>query len=281
MDLLSRLERKWGRYSISNLSLYIVVTYAAGYILQLTSSGMLGYLTLEPYYILHGQVWRLVSWLLIPPGRLNIFTILTLIFYYSIGNTLERTWEPFRYNVYIFSGILMTVIGSFLLYFIMGGNVLMGAAFSTYYISMSIFLAFAATYPNMQVYLYGLIPLKVKWLGYLDAAFLIYELIVSGWAYRVVIICSLLNFIIFFLFSGGTRSVVGRYRPKEVKRRQQFQRAVHKSQVSRNGTVTKHKCAICGRTEKDGEHLEFRFCSKCNGNYEYCQDHLFTHTHVK
>lgn len=277
MDLLTKLERKFGRYALSNLSLYIVVTYAAGYILSLTSSGLMNYLTLEPYYIMRGQVWRLVSWLLIPPGRLNIFTIITLLFYYSVGNTLERTWGTFRYNVYIFSGIFMTIVGAFLLYFLYGGRVLMGSAFSTYYISMSIFLAFAATYPNMQVYLYGIIPLKVKWLGYLDGILLLVQLVQSGWAIRVVIICSLLNFIVFFFSSGSMR----RFRPGEIHRRQQFQKAVHKSQVRPNGTVARHKCAICGRTELDGDHLEFRYCSKCKGNYEYCQDHLFTHTHVK
>ena len=277
MDLLTRLERKFGRYAIPNLTLYIVVTYAAGYLLMLTSSRLLGYLTLEPYYILRGQVWRLVSWLLIPPDSLSIFTIITLLFYYSVGNTLERTWGTFRYNVYIFTGILMTIVGSFLLYFLYGGNVLMGNAFSTYYISMSIFLAFAATYPNMQVLLYGIIPLKVKWMGYLEGILVLIQLIRGGWAIRVVIICSLLNFIVFFFSSGSMR----RFRPKEIRRKQKFQKAVHQSQVNRNGTVTKHKCAICGRTERDGEHLEFRFCSKCNGNYEYCQDHLFTHTHVK
>lgn len=277
MDLLTRLERKFGRYAIPNLSLYIVVTYAAGYLLMLTSSRLLNYLTLEPYYILRGQVWRLVSWLLIPPDRLDIFTIIMLFFYYSVGNTLERTWGAFRYNVYIFSGILMTIVGSFLLYFLYGGRVLMGSAFSTYYISMSILLAFAATYPNVQVFLIGIIPLKVKWLGYLEGILVIIQLIRGGWASRVVIICSLLNFIVFFFSSGSMR----RFRPKEIRRKQQFQKAVHKSQVKPNGTVTKHKCAICGRTERDGEHLEFRFCSKCNGNYEYCQDHLFTHTHVK
>ena len=41
----------------------------------------------------------------------------------------------------------------------------------------------------------------------------------------------------------------------------------------------RHKCAICGRTENDDPNLSFRYCSKCTGNKEYCQDHLFTHTH--
>jgi hypothetical protein len=199
-----------------------------------------------------------------------------LMFYYSIGTSLERTWGAFRYNVYIFSGILMTIIGAFILNFVLGGNVLFGGLFSTYYISMSIFLAYAATYPDNQVLFMMIIPLKIKWLGVAYVLMILAEMIQSGWAVRVAIICSLMNFIIFFFM---TRNM-SRYNPREIHRRKEFQRAVHRSQVDNKG-ITKHKCAICGRTEKDGEHLEFRFCSKCNGNYEYCQDHLFTHTHIR
>lgn len=274
MNFLNKMERKFGRFALSNLSLYIIITYAAGYMLELLAPNILPYLTLEPAYILRGQIWRLVSWLLIPPGTLDLFTIITLFFYYSIGSTLERTWGTFRYNVYIFSGILMTIVGSFILYFLLGGNVLFGGLFSTYYISMSIFLAFSATYPDMQVLFMMIIPLKIKWLGYAYVLLLAWDMIRSGWVIRVVIICSLLNFIIFFL---STKNM-GRYNPREVRRRQAYKKAVHQSQVN---NITTHKCAICGRTEKDGDNLEFRFCSKCNGNYEYCQDHLFTHTHVK
>lgn len=278
MNFLNKLERKFGKYAFSNLTIYIIITYAAGYLLQVLAPNILAYLTLEPAYILQGQVWRLVSWILIPPGRLDLFTIITLFFYYSIGTTLERTWGTFRYNVYIFSGVLLTVIGAFILHLVLrlmyGANMSIGGVFSTYYISMSIFLAFAATYPNMQVLFMMIIPLKVKWLGIAYAAFLVWTILSSGWGAGVAIICSLMNFIIFFF---STRNM-NRYNPKEVRRRQNFKKAVHNSQAD---NITKHKCAICGRTEKDGEHLEFRFCSKCNGNYEYCQDHLFTHTHVK
>ena len=276
MNFLDKMERKFGRYALSNLSMYIIITYAAGYLIELFSPVMQQFLTLEPALILRGQVWRLVSWLLIPPESSNIFfVVIMLFFYYSIGNTLERTWGTFRYNVYIFSGILTSIIGSFILYFIAGGNgIRLGNAFSTYYISMSIILAFSATYPDMQVLFMMFIPLKMKWLGIAYAAMLAVEVLLSSWPTRVVIICSLMNFIIFFFSTRNMR----RYSPKEIHRRQAYRQAVHKSQVN---NVTKHKCAICGRTEKDGEHLEFRFCSKCNGNYEYCQDHLFTHTHVK
>ena len=281
MNWLDKLERKFGRYAIRNLPLYIVMLYAIGAVLNiLTKGSYYYYVALNPYMILHGQIWRLVSWVLIPPSGLDIFTIIMLFFYYSLGTALERTWGEFRYNVYIFSGILFTVIGAFLLYFIGGLQIsLYGASIiSTYYINLSIFLAFAANYPDMQVLLYFVIPIKIKWMAYLDIAYLAYNFIrVSGygaWAVRMMILVSLLNFIIFFFMTRNYKTIS----PREIHRKQQFKKAVHPKMTP---NITKHKCAICGRTENDGDDLEFRFCSKCNGNYEYCQDHLFTHQHVK
>ena len=102
MNFLDKMERKYGRYALKNLPMFIIATYVAGYVLELLTPEMLGYLTLEPYYILHGQVWRLVTWILIPPSSLDIFTIIMLFFYFSIGQTLERTWGSFKFDVYIF-----------------------------------------------------------------------------------------------------------------------------------------------------------------------------------
>ena len=157
-----------------------------------------------------------------------------------------------------------------------------GSIYSTYYISMSIFLALAVTYPNMQVLLMFVIPIKMSCMAVVYVAMILYDIfnyIRSGlWFMAVPIVASLLNFVIYFL---STRDLY-RYNPKEIHRKQQFQKAVAGSRVnSHTGGVSKHKCAICGRTELDDPNLEFRFCSRCNGNYEYCQDHLFTHEHVK
>lgn len=149
MNFLDKMERKYGRYAIQNLPMFIIATYVAGYVLELLTPGMFAYLTLEPYYILHGQIWRLVTWVLIPPSSLDIFTVIMLFFYFSIGRTLEQTWGAFRFNVYIFSGLLFTVLGAFLLYALTGAVGIIGYYFSTYYINMSIFLAFALTYPDM------------------------------------------------------------------------------------------------------------------------------------
>ena len=286
---MSKFEKKFGRYAIPNLTLILILSYVAGYVIELLGSAagvnLLGYLTLDPYRILHGQIWRLVTWVIVPPESLGIFTVIMLYFYYSLGTTLERTWGTYRYHVYIFSGMLFTIIGSFLcmgVVYLMYGSLpteiassyfYSGSyAFSTYYINLSIFLAFAATYPDMQVLLMFVIPVKMKWMGILDAVLMLYYVIKGGVFTKFAIIASLLNFVLYFWQLHRSR-----ISPKQMHRRAQFEK---KSNAGR-AKVTRHKCAICGRTEEDDPSLEFRFCSKCNGNYEYCQYHLFTHEHVK
>ena len=195
MKFLNKMERKFGRYAIPNLPAIIIALYVAGYILAVFQPRIFSYLTLEPYYILHGQIWRIVTWLIIPPSSLDFFTIFMLLLYYSLGKTLEHTWGTFRFNVYMFSGVLFTVMGAFLLYgvlyFMLGTNIAFGQAFfSTYYVNMSIFLAFAACYPNMEVLLYFLFPVKIKYMGILYGIFIIYEFINSSWVGKVAILAS-------------------------------------------------------------------------------------------
>lgn len=290
---MGKFERKFGKYALHNLSLYLIICYAFGFLINWVNPDFLSNLMLDPYLILHGQVWRIFTWILIPPSSSNIFfTLIMLYFYYSIGTTLERTWGTFYYNVYLFSGMLFTVIGSFLymiyLYFSTTGewhqsmNVLAqpsGAGsftaffglFSTYYINMSIFLGFAATYPDMEVMLMFILPIKVKWMGIIYGAMLVYDIYQGGIPYAFVIGASLLNFGIFFL---STRRKFHRG-PKQL-----YRQHVYKKEVKRASPVSRHKCAICGRTDQEYPDLEFRFCSKCEGHYEYCQDHLFTHQHI-
>ena len=286
---MSSIERKFGKYAIKNLSFILVLCYAVGYFFELIdrSNTLIYYLTLNPYAILHGQIWRLVTWILIPPSSGGIFfTLIMLYFYCSIGTTLERTWGTYRYNVYIFGGMLFTIAGSFLLmgycYLFQAEQIALytpemffsavSTVFSTYYINMSIFLGFAATFPDAQVLLMFIIPIKVKWLGIIYGVMLVYEFLIYNVYNKFAILASLLNFIVFFLTSRNMMHL----NPKQIHRRQEFKRDIRK-----NTGITKHKCAICGRTEVDSPNMQFRFCSKCDGNYEYCEEHLYTHTHIK
>ncbi len=307
---LNKLELKWGKYAIERLPMYMLILYAIGFVMQIVNPNIINVISLNPYAILHGQVWRLFTWLLIPPRVLSdpgslFFGLIALYFYYSIGMSLERTWGAFNFNLYIFSGILFTILGAFMLLCyielsgpgltaitdarmaqingelpaIYGGSYVylsLSALFSTYYINMSIFLAFAATYPDMQVLLMFFIPIKVKFLGVVYLIILISEA-AQIWPYGLFVIgASLLNFFIFFI-ANRHRSLGT---PQMRARQKQFRRHMREATVRQN-VIAKHKCAICGRTSDEYPDLEFRFCSKCAGNYEYCQDHLYTHRHIE
>lgn len=299
---MSNFEKKFGKYAIKNLSLILIMCYACGYLMKWINPGFFTYLYLNPYEIIHHfQIWRLLTWLIVPPDSFDFWTLLMLYFYYSIGTSLERTWGTYRYNVYIFSGILFTAVGAFILY---GVSSLLGAQslglwttvngyityptmFSTYYVNMSIFLAYAATFPDYEVLLFFILPIKVKFLGIIYGAMLVYQFIVGygtssalfyyNLGIRFVITASLLNFVVFFFTS--RRKV--RRGPIRITRQKAAKQQSFRHEAKKSGSITRHKCAVCGRTDETNPELEFRFCSKCNGNYEYCQDHLFTHTHVQ
>ena len=273
---MNKMERKFGRFAVKNLTMYLLICYGVGYVVKFVMPQLLAYFTLEPGLILRGQVWRLVSWIIIPPSDSIIFVIFMMLLYYSLGTTLEQIWGAFRYNVYIFSGMIFTIIGAFIVYFLTGGMIGFGPLFSTYYINLSIFLACASMMPDLQLWLYGLIPIKMKWLAILDVVLLVSDMLTGGTIIRIIIVASLLNFVIFFIMNKN----LDPYKPGQVIRKKKFQKEVSRPNKTYEGGAH-HKCTVCGRTELDDPNLEFRYCSKCNGNYEYCQDHLFTHEHIK
>jgi len=284
--MIQNNKRSGKNFGIANLTFMLVAGYAIGYILQIISPNLLGYLTLDPYQILHGQVWRVVTWLLVPPGSFDIFTLLMLYFYFRIGTMLENIWGTAKYSRYILGGILLTVIAAFLMFayfkFIVGMDEVNLAyssavgsliAFSTYYINLSIFMGYAATFPDMMVLFFFVIPVKVKVLGIIDLLLLVYMFFVGSVYEKFAIAAALINIGIFLL----TNKVA--INPKQIIRRQQFKQEVQKAQ--KMAPIHRHKCTICGQTDETNPELEFRYCSKCNGNYEYCSNHLFTHEHVK
>lgn len=293
---MNKWEKKFGKYAISNLTVILIGCYVVGYILEWLAPEIMSLMTLDPYAILHGQVWRVLTWIISPPSSLKdsfelILVMIMLAFYYTLGTTLEKVWGVWKYNVYIFTGILLTVAASFIcmgVFYLLLGEMPPSVAekiyengatlFSTYYINMSIFLAYSITFPNAEVLLMFVIPVKVKWLGVIYGGMLVLEMVeyytagIIYWFRVAAIAASLLNFLIFWLRSRNHVHLG----PKQIKRRAEF-----KHDIRKNPGITKHKCAICGRTDEDGAAMEFRFCSKCNGNYEYCQNHLFTHEHIK
>lgn len=192
--LLDRLSYKYGRLGIPNLMLYIVIAMAGVFVVELFVPEMPLSMYLffsRDLMIYSGQWWRIITWIFIPNSSSIFFIIFSLYFYYLIGSALEQQWGTFKFNVYYFMGVILTIIGGFIT----------GFASNTY-LYYSMFFAFAVLYPDFEVRLMFILPLKIKWLALIDLVFfiimLIMNIILGAWSEVAAIIVSMLNFVLFF-----------------------------------------------------------------------------------
>lgn len=288
--MIRKLERKFGRFAIPGLMKYIIFLYAAGYAIWMINPGFyFQYLMFDVDKVLSGQVWRIVTFLIQPTDGEILFLLISLFFYYWVGTALERQWGSFRFNLYYFSGILFNLLFATVYYVICRIATGVGTTIpiTLHYLNLSLFLAFAVEFSETKVLFMMVIPIKMKYLAIVYVVMEGYDIlkyfIAGEWGLALLCIMPLMNFLIFFFMTRNYH----RISPQEIHRRRAYKQGVMMGQQagpvsSHQGktVITRHRCAVCGRTELDGDELEFRFCSKCDGNFEYCMDHLYTHTHV-
>ena len=263
MTYVERFCRKHPNFGIPRLMMYVSIANVVFWLLGLVNPVLVNYLTFDPALVLRGQVWRLISFALIPPSY-GMLAVIAIYFYYWIGSTLEQYWGTPQFNIYFFSGILLTLLYGFLVYFIAGiHNIQLTAE----YVYLSMFFSFAALFPDMQVLLFFVIPIKMKWLALVDAAFFLYGVVTMRFPLNLLPVVAVLNF---FLFCGGDllRRLPRRANAGTVNFRRE----------QRDKLYT-HKCAVCGRTDVTNPELEFRYCSRCAGYHCFCQDHINNHIH--
>ncbi len=193
MNWLYQLERRFGKWGIPNLMLYVVGgQLIAWIIIMFAYAPLYNLLTLSRSALLHGQIWRLVSFLFVPTLQMNpLFVALELYLFYWIGSALERTWGNFKFTVYF----LLGVVGAWLGCFIAGGS-------DTTALYYSLFFAFAYLFPEVQLMLFFVIPVKVKWLGWIAGAFYLWNILWASWPGKLSLILGLLGFLVFFGKSG-------------------------------------------------------------------------------
>ncbi|MFR5323258.1 MAG: hypothetical protein ACLTHH_03170 [Eubacterium sp.] len=292
MNFIDRLEKRYPNFGVSNLMIYVIAISGLGMLISMVNPYIYyQYLSLDFYQIFHhGQVWRLITFLLCPSaggsGSSGLFWFVIMAWvYYSIGSNLERIWGRFRFTLFYLSGIVMILVVTLAAYLIMGivypaqeVGIWLGMQVTLEYVTESLFLAFALVFPDVQFLLFFIIPVKAKWLSIfyfaLDAYQIIQGIMMKSYYPVALIVVSLINIFIFFFFAKGRPGMAAHAR--QTKRKAEFKQKMHESREK--GPI--HRCAICGRTELDAPELDFRYCSKCDGRYEYCSEHLFTHEHV-
>lgn len=290
MNWLDKLERKFNRFSIAHITRYMILAnligYALYYFYRFSGKDLVSPMMFIPQYILQGQIWRLVTWIFIPSSSLSIWTMLFIVCLLMLGENLEYALGSFRMTVYFVGAILISDIGGMLFYLILPGS---AYPTSLYYMSMysalfSMYLMLGLFMPDAEVRLYFVLPIKMKYMMVVYGVFFLIELVsnirtyglVSGIAACGEMIFAVINLLIFVSACRHHRSPYQAARQKV--RQQQYTRQSRPQPNPANGGAM-HKCVICGRTEKTNPELQFRYCSKCSGAKEYCNDHLFTHTH--
>lgn len=265
------------RFGIRNLMLYIVIGNAVVWLFSIMDTtkllGPLLAFSAEKIFT-QGQVWRLFTFVLVPETS-GLWLLIALYFYYWIGSSLERQWGAGKFTIYYLSGMLFNILFGTLMWLVLGEDVLVTASF----INLSMFFSFATLFPDTLVLLFFIIPVKVKWLAYLDAAIFAWAVISNPFPVNLLPIVAVLNYLIFcgsWLFD--------LLRPARIRQKQQtinFKNAAKKYRQEQANKPYNRKCEVCGRTDRDYPNLEFRFCSKCAGYHCFCIDHINSHVHFK
>ena len=258
MNFLEKMERRFGGFFIPHLTEILIFGQVVVWFASSAEWLDLRKITLVPALVLAGDASRLVTFLFIPPAVHPVFLIFAWIFFFFMGTALETQWGEFRYNLFIFAGYAATVAVSFLSPAIPATNAFIGT---------SIFLAFAFLYPDYVIYIFLIVPVRIKWVAAFTWASYALGLVGGSWPTRLNILASISNILIFFggdlwrlIKAGGRRA------------------ALHATATVRPAEPF-HRCAVCGITEQSHPDMSFRYCSGCRGEFGYCADHIRAHEH--
>jgi hypothetical protein len=260
MTLLDKLERRFGRYAVPNLTISLIMGQILAFGLIMMGQLDPARIALNPAAIFQGEVWRIVTFLFAPPRAHPIFLAFAWYIFFLMGSSLEHNWGNFRYNVYLLIAWGATVAVAFFV---------PQAVVTNSFIAGSVFLAFAFLNPNFEIALFLILPVKMKWLALVMWIFYGFALLFGSWPTRLAVLASISNFVIFF-----GKDIVDLIRTRQ--RRMAFE-----AKRAEEATQPFHRCHTCGRTDRSDPDLEFRYCSQCEGDYCYCEEHLRNHEHVR
>lgn len=286
------LRRKFELYcyknrnkGIPNLMLYIVLGSAVVYVMNQMSGNYLLYnlLCFDRTAILHGQIWRLITYPLTYNAGNLLLTAVSLLCYYSLGRAMENIWGTLKFNLFYLTGVVMMDIFCM----IFGGRA------SVTYLNLSLFLSYATLYPDATFLLFFIIPIRAWIFALFDLVMVLVDLVSVPFPYNLFSVISLANYFLFFgkdvlnVIPMSWRANARRLVHQKPRQRKQQSKVIHfdagsyeASHAAPQAPYT-HRCTVCGRTDVSNPELEFRYCSRCKGYYCYCQDHINNHTHIQ
>ena len=270
MTYVERFCYKHPRFGIPNLMRYIAIGSAAMWLLGLFNAETYAFFVFSPRLVLQGEVWRLLTFFFVP-DNMNWLGLFTIFLYYWIGNTLEAHWGTGQFTIYFFSGAILSMLYGIVAYLLFRVDFFLTPTF----VYLAMFFAFAVYFPDLELLVFFILPIKIKYLAWLNAAFFVYGILTASFPENLLPVVAMLNFCV---FCGGEllRMLRGR---KTTKQAVNFRREARRIRYEQAQKLYNHKCAVCGRTDTDHPELEFRYCSRCAGYHCFCQDHINNHIH--
>jgi hypothetical protein len=259
MSLLDKLQRRFGRFVLPHVTEGLIACQVLTYFFCMSKPEFHQAITLIPRRVLDGEAWRLITFICAPPCGSPLGAFFFWYLFFLMGTVLESTWGAFRYNAYLLIGWMATVAASCLQ---------PDAPASIVFLEGSVFLAFAYLYPNFQLLLFFILPVKVKWLALLQWIFYFYVMLFGDAIHQIVATASVCNFLLFFWRDIFLRVRAGRWR------------MARQADQIRAANRPRHTCVICGVTNLSYPAVGFRYCSKCAGTPCYCEAHLPDHAHL-
>ncbi len=258
MDWIASLEKKIGSWAVPNLTLYLLAIQVIGVVMMMGGYASKADLTLVGGLVLVGDWTRLFSFMMIPKFDPSIWLLFSFYIFYLMGSALEREWGAFRYNLFILFGYLFTIAGAF---------IVPTAVITNFYFLGGVFFAFATLFPNFEFHLFFIIPVKVKWLGWLTAGIYMLTLISGDVGSRLCVAAAFATYLLFFGKAFFMNIKAGQ-------RRKAFE-----SEREVIAAKPLHECKVCGITDKKDPAMHFRYCSTCKECF--CEEHIGKHSHAE
>jgi hypothetical protein len=259
MNLLDELEHRFRRVAIPNLTIWLVVAQIVGFVVLTAAPDQYPKIPLQMSLVAQGEYWRLGTFFFVPVTGHPIFFIFGIYLFHLMGSTLQANWGDFRFNLYVAIATLATyTVGCFY----------PEQELTNAFIGGSVFLAFAHLYPGFIIVLMFILPVQIKWLALLTWLGYFYTLAFLPWPQKAMVVAAICNYLLFF-----GRDIF--WRAYHRKRRMEWD-----ARMLAKRDKPFHNCAICGANERTHPKMDFRYCTKCVGSYEYCAEHLPTHEHV-
>ena len=257
--MLERLDRIVRPVAVPNLTMFIIAGQVLMFLASFNDNTLPGRAMLVWDLVLTGEVWRLLTFFFVPFTQDPIFLLFAYLIFYMMGNALESHWGVVRYNVFLWLGAALTIAAA---------GVVHDQPVSGRFLQGTVFLAFATINPDFELRLFFFLPVKVKWLALIQVAGYLLAMVSGSWAVALMVLASVGNYLVFF-----ASGLVSRVRNSA--RRAQWER----KQLD-TAAVPRHTCTTCGVDSNVAPRMDFRYCSQCEGEHAYCENHLRDHQHV-